>query len=473
MDETLARDLKQLDSLLEKALEQSRRFLAGIEQRPPAVSASARPLLELPAAGLGAGRVLELFTEHYEAQMGASAGPRYFGFVTGGTTPAALVGDWLVSALDQNVSHPGSSAAPLVELETLGLFRQLLGLPESFSGSFVSGATLSNFVGLATARQWVARRRGVDVSAEGLYALKPIPVLCAVPHSSALKSLSMLGMGRNSLQRVPCLPGRECVDAGALEAQLQALGGEPCIVLASAGTVNTGDFDDLEAVARLRERYPFWLHVDGAFGALVACSPELAHLTRGLEQADSITVDAHKWLNVPYDSAIQLTRHPELVNEVFRNSAAYLGGAGSLVPFADLGPENSRRFRALPAWFTLLAYGRQGYREIIERCCRLARRLGEHLQGSGAFRLLAPVRLNIVCFTLVQPGGNPSLEQVQALLGRVKEDGRVFLTQTVYDGVPGIRAALSNWRTTEADLDLAATALREVARAMVGGSSTS
>jgi len=462
MDKTLARDLEHLGSLLERTLEEARHYLEGIDRQPPAVLPTERPPLELPPNGQGAEKTLSLFLERYASELGASAGPRYLGFVTGGSTPAALSGDWMASAFDLNLSHQGSSVAPLVELETLWMLRQLLGLPESFSGSFVSGATMSNFVCLATARQWIARRRGVDVAADGLYGMRPIPVLSAVPHSSALKALSMLGMGRNALSKVPCLPGRESADLGTLRARLEALGGEPCIVVASAGTVNTGDYDDLEGIARLREHHPFWLHVDGAFGAFAACSPQLSHLTRGLELADSLTVDAHKWLNVPYDSAMQFTRHPELQHEVFKNNAAYLDARKERPAFADMGPENSRRFRALPAWFSLMAYGREGYRDIIERDCRLARLLGERIEGSESFRLLAPVRLNIVCFTLKRPEGAPSLEDIRAFLARLREDGRVFLTQTVHDGVPGIRAAFSNWRTTDKDLDLAWSALRDV-----------
>ncbi len=425
------------------------------------MKASEKAPLELPSEGMGAEQAFNLFLARHGRAMGGSTGPRYFGFVQGGLHPGLPAGDWMASALDLNPFSPGSSAAPQVELETLKLLRQLLGLPESFFGSFVSGATLSNFVGLASARQWVARRRGVDVAQDGLYGMKPIPVLSAVPHSSTLKALSMLGMGRGCLVKVPCLPGRESVDLDALRARLEGLGGEPCIVVASAGTVNTGDYDDLEAIGRLKERHPFWLHIDGAFGGFAACSPELAHLTRGLELADSLTVDAHKWLNVPYDSALQFTRHPELLHEVFRNGAAYLDVRQGMPSFADMGPENSRRFRALPAWLTLMAYGRTGYRDIIERNCQLARLLGSRIEGSEAFRLLAPVRLNIACFTLRRPERGPSLEEVRAFLDRLRDDGRVFLTPTVYDGVHGIRAAISNWRTTERDIDIAWSAMTE------------
>ncbi|HYO71289.1 MAG TPA: pyridoxal-dependent decarboxylase [Archangium sp.] len=465
MDKNLTLDLEKLDSLLEKTHVEARRFLSGLDDRRAAVAPSAKKPLELPQDGLGAEETLGLFLKRYEPEMGGSAGPRYFGFVVGGSTPAALAGDWLVSAFDQNLSQQGCSGAPGVEWETLGMLRQLLGLPDDFSGSFVSGATMSNFVGLATARQWVARRRGVDVATDGLYGMKPIQVMSATPHSSTLKSMSMLGMGRNAWSKIPCLPGREAMDVDALQARLEALAGDPCIVVASAGTVNTGDYDDLEGIAALKQKHPFWFHVDGAFGGLVACSPRFAHLTRGMEMADSLTLDAHKWLNVPYDSAMQLTRHPELQHEVFKNSAAYLDVQKNHPSFADMGPENSRRFRALPAWFSLMAYGRAGHREIIERNCQLSQELGRRIEGSEHFRLLAPVRINIACFTLKRPEGGPSLEEVRAFLDRLREDGRTFLTQTVYNGVPGIRAALSNWRTTERDIDIAWSAMLEVAGA--------
>ncbi|HEX5752707.1 MAG TPA: pyridoxal-dependent decarboxylase [Archangium sp.] len=461
MDKALTRDLHELAALLERTKTEAQRFLGELDRTPAAVKASEKTQLELPSEGLGAEKAFNLFLDRYGKEMGGCTGPRYFGFVQGGSTPAALAGDWMASALDQNPFSPGSSAAPQVELETLKLLRELLGLPDSFFGSFVSGATMSNFVGLASARQWVARQRGVDVAKEGLYGMKPISVLSALPHSSTLKSLSMLGMGRGCLVKVPCLPGRESVDLAALQARLEALGGEPCIVVASAGTVNTGDYDDLEAMGRLKERHSFWLHIDGAFGGFAACSPRFAHLTRGMELADSLTVDAHKWLNVPYDSALQFTRHPELLHEVFRNGAAYLDVRQGAPSFADMGPENSRRFRALPAWLTLMAYGRTGYQDIIERNCQLARELGARIEGSGAFRLLAPVRLNIACFTLRRPEQGPSQEEVRAFLDRLRDDGRVFLTPTVYDGVQGIRAAISNWRTTPQDIDIAWAAMTE------------
>jgi glutamate/tyrosine decarboxylase-like PLP-dependent enzyme len=234
----------------------------------------------------------------------------------------------------------------------------------------------------------------------------------------------------------------------------------PVIVVANAGTVNTVDFDDLEAIGKLKRKYNFWMHVDGAFGGFAGCSEKYEHLTKGINQADSITIDAHKWLNVPYDSAMHFTRHRTLQGKVFQNQAAYLGGDDLSEDFLHYTPENSRRFRALPAWFTLLAYGKAGYREIVERNCALASLLGRHLDQSPLFRLLAPVKMNVVCFTLTKP--RLSMTGVQDFLDRIRDDGRAFFTATLYHGVPAIRAAISNWQTEEKDILTAFQALEEV-----------
>jgi glutamate/tyrosine decarboxylase-like PLP-dependent enzyme len=463
MDPILAADRAELPAVLEAAMQQAVEFLAGLDRRPAAVDPGVPEPVRLPESGGGARAALRQFEERFGARLSGGAGPRYFGFVTGGSTPAALAGDWLASAYDQNALWSNDGCAPLVELEALSFLRELFGLPEAFTGAFVSGATMANFVGLAIGRQWLGHGLGEDVAENGLANGEVIyPVFAATPHSSTVKALALLGMGRGSLIKIRRLPGREAIDPAALEAELAEFEGMPKLVVASAGTVNTTDFDDLRALGRLKEEYPFWLHVDGAFGLFAAASPRLRHLVAGLEAADSIAVDAHKWLNVPYDSAMIFTRHLDLQLEVFQNASPYLEPPLPLPQnFLHLVPENSRRFRALPAWMTLMAYGRAGVRDIVERCCELAAALGEKLSGHPAFRLLAPVGLNVVCFTLA---GEADEARVKRFLQRVREDGRAFLTGTVLDGQPGIRAAFSNWRTGEADVEETFAALVEAAR---------
>ncbi|MEV5330342.1 pyridoxal-dependent decarboxylase [Nonomuraea sp. NPDC052634] len=458
MDQRLSDDLADLPVLLHEARERAARFLAGVGERPVGPPPAPREPVALPERGQGTRGALEAFERRWEPGLSASPGPRYLGFVTGGSTPAALAGDWLTSAYDQNAASGGDSSAADLERETVTWLRDLLGLPAEQEGAFVSGATMSNATGLAIAREWIGERRGVSVAEQGLAALGPVRVLSGTPHSSVGKALSVLGLGRSALRRVGALPGREAVDVERLEAALRELDGEPAIVVANAGTVNTADFDDLRAVAALRERYPFWLHVDAAFGAFAALSPEHAHLVDGLGAADSICLDLHKWLNVPYDSAVQFTRRRDLQARVFRNSAAYLGPLGDRPDYLHLTPENSRRLRALPAWFTLAAYGREGHAEIVRRDIALAARLGERLAAMPAYRLLAPVRLNVVCFTLAS-----APERIAEVARAVAETGEALLTTTEYAGVPALRAAFSNWRTTEADVDRVAKALERAA----------
>lgn len=457
----LQHDAAQLSALLQETLALANEFLGSISIRPPATALVPHAnLAALPQDGLGAAQTLAHFRERYGDTMPASNGPRFWGFVTGGTTPAALLGDWLTSVYDLNLSSAANSQAPQIEWETLAMLRDLFGLPDSFSGAFVSGATMSNVAGLALGREWVAQQRGLSIAEDGLQAAPPVPVLSGAAHSSMFKALALLGIGRRRSRQVALLPGnREAVDPVALERELAAVGG-PCLVVANAGTVNTVDFDDLRAIAALRDRFPFWLHVDAAFGGFAACSPRFTHLVDGLEVADSITIDAHKWLNVPYDSAMIFTRHRTLQTAVFQNSAAYLGEIGEPPDFVHLVPENSRRLRALPAWFSLLAYGRSGYQAIVEQCCAMAAQLGERINASERFTLLAPVRMNVACFTL---RSQPDMPAIQAYLARLRDDGRVFMTPTVYRGTPAIRAAFSNWRTITTDLEIAWEAMAHAA----------
>jgi glutamate/tyrosine decarboxylase-like PLP-dependent enzyme len=432
MNSKLQHDLEHFSDILETTKLEATRILAGLETRAAAVKPEPFEFAKLSVDGIGFEATLEQFKTRFEPGFSGSAGPRYLGFVTGGATPAALAGDWLTSTFDNNPTSSLDSNAADLERETIGMLREFFGISSLFTGCFVSGATMSNFVGLAIAREWIAEQHGVSIAQDGLHAIGPISVLSGTAHSSTFKALSMLGIGRSSLKAVPLLENREAVDVDALEKMLEDLNGLPCIV------------------AALKSRFDFWLHVDAAFGAFAALSPKFAHLMAGLEQADSICVDAHKWLNVPYDSAMQFNKRQDLQVKVFQNSAAYLGLPTANPDFVHLTPENSRRLRALPAWFALNAYGLEGHREIIERHAELARALGEKISGSSEFELIAPVRLNVVCFTLK----NADQTRVTQFIHDLRDGGEVFLTPTFLFGQSGIRAALSNWRTNEHDLEI-------------------
>ncbi len=444
MDKQLLSDEQQLGRLLDQARDFALGF-RGNDRLAAGSSLTRIPQQTLPERGAGTQDALQVFQEQWTPYLVAAPSNRYLGYVTGGTTPAALTGDWLTAAADQNpqsVTGQGDVSAAL-ERTTIDLLRQLFRLPAEFCGGFVTGATMSSFTCLGVARQWVARQQGYDVAKDGLQ--QPIAVLAATPHSSAIKCLAMLGIGSRNLISVATLPQREAIDLTDLHAKIEALGGQPFLLIASGGTVNTVDFDDLTALGKLKEKYNCWLHVDAAFGGFAAVSPAHAHLLAGWELADSITIDNHKWLNVPYDSACWFIRKEYLPLQLatFQNSAApYLGDPAANFSYLNLGPENSRRLRALPAWFSLMAYGRQGYRDIVERCIDTARCLGESLTRDANFSLLAPVRLNVVAFTV----NGADAGTIDALAQQLSDRGKFFLTPTTFSGQRGLRAAFVNWR---------------------------
>jgi glutamate/tyrosine decarboxylase-like PLP-dependent enzyme len=453
-------DQQNLDAILTEVKQQGIDYLNQIHERPTASSAEVEIVRDLSEQGFGTVEALKQFNQRFEPIMVASSGPRYWGFVTGGTTPAAIAGDWLSTIYDQNTQSAkgNGDVSAIIELETIQLLLSLFNLPKDFFGGFVTGATLSNFTCLAVARQWIGKQFGKDFAREGISG--KVNVLSATPHSSAIKSLSMLGLGSGNFIKVNVMQGnREALDITDLELKIQALNGEPFILISSAGTVNTVDFDDFEAINVLKEKYNFWWHIDAAFGGFAACSPKYNHLVKGWKNADSITVDCHKWLNVPYESAVFFVKekHQLLQVETFQNSnAAYLGNPMENFSYLNFLPENSRRLKALPAWFTLTSYGKQGCQEIVDSNVEVALQFAGFINENPNFELLAPVRLNTVCFSLT----DESL--VTTFLNKLNAGGKVFMTPTFYNGKKGIRAAFVNWRTSAVDVELATTAMLEI-----------
>lgn len=462
MNTVLQNDLKELSTILEKTKQHGINFLNNLENVPTSTKNSIDPTRALNELGLGSLAALKEFNERLAPLMVASPGPRYWGFVTGGSTPASIVGDWLASVYDQNtqaIKAQGGVSA-LIEFETINLLLQLLELPDTFLGGFVTGATMSNFTCLGVARQWFGKQSRKDFAKNGIS--ETINILTATPHSSSIKSLAMLGIGSNNYTTVKTIEGnREAIDIADLEKNIQNLNGKPFILISSAGTVNTADFDDFEAISKLKEKYNFWWHIDAAFGGFAAVSDKYKHFVEGWEGADSITIDCHKWLNVPYESAFYLIKkeHTSLQIETFQNSnAPYLGNPLENFNYLNVLPENSRRLRALPVWFSLLAYGKEGFQDIVENSTSLAMHFGNELIEEGNFELLAPIRLNNVCFTLK---GNHNQEKVSEFLTLLNDKGKVFMTPTVYQNRKGIRASFVNWRTTEQDIKIVIEEMKE------------
>jgi glutamate/tyrosine decarboxylase-like PLP-dependent enzyme len=446
--------------LLRHVAEQSISYLDGVANRPvgrPVASDTLRAGLgdgPLPEHGHAAAAVIEAMVSGADPGLVASAGPRYFGFVVGGSLPAALAADWLTSAWDQNAfSYISSPAASVIEEIAGRWVRDVLGLPATASCGFTTGATTSNMVGLAAARHAVLERAGWDVEARGLIGAPPIRILAGDEvHASALQALRFVGLGSDTIERIP-VDGQGAIRADAAEAMLPGTTG-PAIVLAQAGNVNTGAVDPLDAIAVAAHAVGAWVHVDGAFGLWAAASPAYRHLLDGIERADSWAMDCHKWLNVPYDCGFVAVADRAAHYAATRMTGAYLVPAADrdLDPF-DWVPEASRRGRATTVYAALRSLGREGVADLVERCCGLARRMADRLVREPGITILNHVVLNQV---LVRFGDDAHTRDV---VRRVRDDRTCFVSGTVWHGVEAMRISVSNAFTDEADVDASVAAM--------------
>jgi glutamate/tyrosine decarboxylase-like PLP-dependent enzyme len=442
------------------AVAHAERFLDGVADRPVAAAADAAALLAtlggpLPARGEDPETVIDALAAGADPGIVATAGPRYFGFVIGGALPAALAADWLVSAWDQCAAfHSLSPAAAAIEQIAGEWVLDLLGLPASASVGFATGAQSANTIGLAAARHAVLARYGWDVERDGLFGAPRVHVICGEQaHVTIYASLKLLGLGADTPLRIPA-DDQGRMEAGALAAALAGLDGAPVIVCAQAGNVATGSFDPFEPIAGACEENGAWLHVDGAFGLWAAAAPSRRALVRGAERADSWALDAHKWLNVPYDCALAIVADPHAHQAAMSLAASYLVADPGRRDSTNFVPESSRRARAVPVYAALRSLGRDGVAELIERNCGHARRMAERLAAIPGAEVLNDVVLNqvLVRFT----GGD---EANAAAVAAVQRDGTCWLGGTRWAGADVMRIAFSNWSTTDADVDRSAAAI--------------
>jgi glutamate/tyrosine decarboxylase-like PLP-dependent enzyme len=460
-------DKCELDAALEFSADEARRYLEGLGGdyvvRPGTEEAIERWTDPMPEHGDGALATLAELADRARDAATRSSGPRFFHFVMGGGTPAALGADWLTSAYDQ-VAYAWASSPFAARLEQIATdwLRQLFELPEEFGGVLTTGATMANFVALAAARSWWGERLGVDIDQVGLSTL-PAPriISSGYLHPSATQAIGMLGLGRGNISQL----ARDDVgrlDLGAVERELDAHR-ESAILIANAGEVNTGDFDPIAVLADLADRHQAWLHVDGAFGLFARLAPGTRQLAEGIERADSVIADGHKWLNVPYDCGFAFVRELDRLPRALNVGAPYLPSAEDPHPnFGFMAPENSRRARALAVWATLRAYGRDGYRQMVERHVALAGRLAAQVDSAAELERLAEVPLNIVCFRAHPTSvGDEQLNEFNHRLGdALRADGRVYAGTTTYAGKVALRPAIVNWQTTEQDIDLLVDVVR-------------
>jgi len=468
--------------LLHQTADLAADFLDGIEMRPVRATASHDQLLAafdgpLPHRGEASGEVVDHLAAIADPGLIASAGPRYFGFVIGGSLPAALAADWLTSAWDNNAGLYAIGPAASVAEEVAGRWLiELFGLPAGSSIGFSTGATMASFTALAAGRHRVLERAGWNVEEDGLQGAPEIAVVVGgEAHVTIHVSLQMLGLGRNRVHRVDAdEQGRMRPDR--LREVLAGLGDRPVLVNAQAGNVNTGAFDPLpEIVAAVRELPNAWLHVDGAFGLWAAATPGLRHLTAGLADADSWTTDAHKWLNVPYDSGIAIVRDASAHHAAMTLGAAYYveTKGGERDPYNWVA-ESSRRARGFAIYAALRELGRDGLAEMIDRCCALARRMADGLRDLPGVTILNDVVLNQVLVRFAPPvadGGAPPDEaaiddHTRAIIAAVQEDGTCWLGGTTWHGMAAMRISVSNWSTTEGDVVLSVAAIKRCAAAV-------
>jgi glutamate/tyrosine decarboxylase-like PLP-dependent enzyme len=446
-----------MKELLTETAERATRYLAEIgERRVAPLPADVARLAELggplPQVPCNPAEVLALLDDIGSPATVATAGRRYFGFVIGGTLPAALAANWMAGAWDQNAAMQVMSpvAAKLEEI-VLGWMIDLMGLPAGAAGGFVTGTTMANFTALAAARSALLARAGWNVEEDGLFGAPPVHVVVGDEvHVSLLKALSMLGLGRARVTRVPVdAQGRMRPDAlPPLDAQT--------LVCLQAGNVNSGAFDPAEEVCARARAANAWVHVDGAFGLWAAVSPEYAPLVAGYAEADSWAIDCHKWLNVPYDSAVALVRTPQSIETAMSISAAYLTSQGGREPW-HFAPEASRRARAVELWAAMRSLGRSGLRDLIERNCHQAKLFAERLRAAG-FAILNDVVLNQV---LVSFGSD---EETQRVIAGVQTEGTCWCGGTRWHGQAAMRISVSSWATTDADVERSAAAMIRVAR---------
>ena len=399
-----------------------------------------------------------------------TTGPRYFGFVTGGALPATVAAEWLAAVWDQPASlYVLSPAAAVVEEVAGAWLIDLLGLRAGCSVGFVTGCHMANFTALAAARHELLRRAGWDVEADGLQGAPRLRVIVGDEgHVSIIGALRMLGIGSRLIVRIEAdEQGR--MKPAALAAALA--GGEPdatripTIICAQAGNVNSGAFDPLDAIADVASRHSAWLHVDGAFGLWAAASSALRHHVHGIERADSCATDAHKWLNVPYDSGLVFIAHPAAHRAAMSLSAAYLVRSPEepREPM-DWVPESSRRARGFAVYAALRSLGRSGVADLVDRCCRLARRFADRLQQEPSIRILNEIVLNQVLVRVAPPGRDADAA-TQAALRLVQDEGICWLGGSRWHGMVAMRISVSNWSTAEDDIDRSAASIVRAARA--------
>ncbi|WP_350278828.1 aminotransferase class V-fold PLP-dependent enzyme [Kribbella sp. HUAS MG21] len=451
---------------LSEAFERATKYLNELPERrvgPEATAAELHAALggALPSGPTDPRRVIAELADGVDGGLLPSGSGRFFGFVFGGATPASLAADWLTTTWDQNAGlYAASPAAAVIEDVTARWLVELFGLPPTTSVGFVTGAQMANFTGLAAARHEVLRNAGWQVERDGLIGAPPIRVLAGADrHDTIDRALRFLGLGTNCIEPVAVDEQGRMRPEALVDALRDGGAGSATIVCAQVGNVNTGAFDPVREICELAHEHQAWVHVDGAFGLWAAVSPQLRPLLDGIELADSWATDAHKWLNVPYDSGLVLCAHPEAHSAAMSIRAAYLiqDEAGERDPL-DYNPEFSRRARGIPVYAAIRALGRTGIAEIVDRCHAMAGRFADALRTDGV-EVLNDVVLNQV---LVRFGDDDAV--TRRVVAEVQDEGTCWMSGTTWHGKAAMRISVTNWTTGPDDIDRSAETILRMLR---------
>ena len=451
-------DKSKLRNLLLDAAERGATYRESLGDRPvapspEAVDAATGFVESMPVEGADDGAVLAMLDELGSPATISMAGPRFFGFVIGGSLPVTVATNWLTTAWDRNVGmHEVTPATSTLERVAMDWMLELFGLPADAGASFVTGATVANFTSLAAARNRVYADIGWNVEADGLIGAPPVTVIVSEEtHPTVFKSLGLLGFGRNRVVRAPV------DEQGRIDLAHFPMISGPTIVCTQAGNVNTGAFDPVGEICAIAKPKGAWVHVDGAFGMWAAASADRSHLCSGFAAADSWATDAHKWLNVPYDSGIAFVRDKVALKSAMAITAEYLMTDTEFRNPSDFTPELSRRARGVDVWAALKSLGRNGLAEMIDRCCGNARRFAAGFEKAG-FDVLNDVVLNQVLVSFGDDAAN------RRIIDAIQKDGTCWCGVTVWQGKSAMRISVSNWSTTEADVDQSLAAIIAIAK---------
>ena len=456
---------KDFNRALETAARHAREYLGKVDDRPVGPTASLEELRRKickawNAKGIDAEQVVNELARDVEGGLNNSVNARFFAWVIGGSLPSALAADWLTSTWDQNSGMYAVAPASSIVEEAVGAWlKELFRLPEQTSFALVTGCQMAHATCLAAARSWVLRNHGWDVEQQGMAGSPPVTIFCGERHTSIDRAVRLLGFGDASLRTLETEP-TGALNPAALERALQNLSGEPAIVLLQAGDINTGNFDNFEALIPIARSFGAWTHVDGAFGMWATASPRYEKLVRGMENAHSWATDGHKWLNVPYDCGYAFVAEPEAHRASMSYHAAYLTHQDQARDPLDWNPEFSRRGRGFASYAALRELGREGVREMVERDCDCASKLVSGLSRMDFVEVLASPVINQGLVAFLDPAGQPNDEWNERVIAEIAREGTAFFSGTTWKGRRAMRISVCNWQTSAEDIDRTLAAIQ-------------